>query len=114
MELSQSDWAKAKSIAHELAHDVDRNELGKIVAYAKRTRDTDKILALVKGLPQSGYVRSRRTRGYLQRIANTLTHELSGLSGERALTVLAWAFRLMTLYQTERGTRKASGRKRSR
>ena len=111
MELSQADWTKAETIARELAKDVDRNELGKIVSYARRTRDTAKILELVEVLPKSGYVRSRRTRGYLQRIADVLSHQLAGLDGERALLVLAWAFRLMTMHQTRMGTRKAAGRK---
>ena len=81
------------------------------MSYARRTRDTAKILKLVRALPQSGYVRSRRTRGYLQRIADVLSKQLQGLEGKRALAVLAWAFRLMTTYQTQRGTRKAVSRK---
>jgi hypothetical protein len=111
MELSSAEWAKAEAIASELAQDVDRNELGKIVAYAQRTQDTGRVLKLVERLPQSGYVRSGRTRGYLQRIAGVLRRELAGLEGERALAVLAWSFRLLTTYQTERGTRTADGRK---
>ncbi len=114
MELKRAEWAKAEAIARELALDVDRNELGKIVAYAHRTRDTDKILALVERLPRSGYVRSGRTRGYLERISGVLRRELAGLEGERALAVLGWAFRLLTTYQTERGTRRASGRQKRR
>jgi hypothetical protein len=114
MELNQAEWVKADAIARELALDVDRNELGKIVAYAHRTRDTAKILALVESLPRSGYVRSGRTRGYLERIARVLRRELAGLEGERALAVLAWAFRLMTTYQTEKGTRTADGRQKHR
>lgn len=110
MELNKEDWTRAETIARELAQDVDRNELGKIVAYAKRTRDKAKILALVKRLPRSGYIRSGRTLGYLQRITTVLERELTPVEGEQAITILAWAFRLMTTYQTERGTRTAAGR----
>lgn len=110
MELTKEDWAKAEAIARELALEVDRNELGKIVAYAQRTRDTAKILALVESLAQSGYVRSGQTQGYLRRIAATLRRELAVLEGPRAHAVLAWAFRLLTTYQTERGTRTAMSR----
>ena len=110
MELSRAEWTKAEAIARELALDVDRNELGKIVSYAQRVRDTDKVFELVRRLPQSGYVRSGRTRGYLERIARVLRRELVGLEDDRALLVLAWAFRLLTLYQTEHGTRTAAGR----
>ena len=112
MELKDAEWRKADTIARELARDVDRNELGKIVAYAHRTRDTGRILALVERLPRSGYVRSRRTRGYLERIAGVLREELSGLTGERSLAVLGWSFRLLTTYQAEYGTRRAEGRSR--
>jgi hypothetical protein len=114
MELSHAEWAKAETIARQLALDVDRNELGKVVAYAKHVRDAGKVMELLGRLPQSGYVRSGRTRGYLERIASALRSELAGLEGDRALVVLAWAFRLLTLYQTERGTRKATGRGKSR
>jgi hypothetical protein len=72
--------------------------LGKVVAYAQRTRDTDRILALVQRLPESGYVRSGRTQGYLQRIARVLQQELADMKGDRAVAVLSWAFRLMTTY----------------
>jgi hypothetical protein len=112
MELSRAEWAKADAIARDLALDVDRNELGKVVSYAHRTQDTDKVLALVERLSRSGYVRSGRTQGYLKRIAGVLRRELTGLEGKRAQAVLAWAFRLLTTYQTERGTRRASGRQR--
>jgi hypothetical protein len=114
MELSNAEWARAEAIARDLALDVDRNELGKIVAYAHRVRDTNKVLNLVTRLPQSGYVRSGRTRGYLERIAGVLRRELAGMEGERALVVLTWAFRLLTTYQTERGTRMATGRRKPR
>jgi hypothetical protein len=111
MELNKAEWAKAETIARELARDVDRNELGKIVSYAHRNRNTQDIMALVETLPHSGYVRSQRTRGYLERIAEVLRRELAGMEGEHALWVLTWAFRLLTTYQTEHGTRTAVGRK---
>ncbi|RME69896.1 MAG: hypothetical protein D6784_17640 [Chloroflexi bacterium] len=115
MELTAKDWAKAEAIARELAHDVDRNELGKIVSYARRSRDVGRVIELARGLPASGYVRSGRTRSYLTRIADTLQNNLAGITdGEQALAILAWAFRLMTTYQTELGTRKAQGRKSKR
>lgn len=108
----EDEWNKAEVIARALAEDVDRNELGKILAYARSVRDTESILDLVHRLPRSGYIRSGRTQGYLQRIDQVLQRELAGLVGERAVLVLAWAFRLMTFYQTQLGTRRASGRQR--
>lgn len=100
MELTKEDWRRADAIARELAADVDRNELGKVVAYAQYVKNTDKVLKLVERLPKSGYVRSGRTRGYLEHISGVLHEKLGGLEGERALAVLAWAFRLMTTYQS--------------
>lgn len=110
MELTKTEWAKAERIARELAIDVDRNELGKIVAYAHRHRKTADIMALVERLPRSGYVRSQRTRSYLERIAEVLRRELAGVEGERSQAVLGWAFRLLTTYQMELGTRTADRR----
>jgi hypothetical protein len=112
MQMSQDEWQRAQRIARELAHSVDRNELGKIVSYAHRTQDTERVLKLVARLPRSRYIHSQRTRDYLQRIADVLPRELRGLSGPRSLLVLSWAFRLMTYYQTEAGTRTAAGRER--
>ena len=89
---------------------MDRNELGKVVAYAHRTHDIKKVLALVNRLPDSGYVRSNRTRGYMERIADVLNRQIAKEELERALHILSWAFRLMTSYQTEMGTGMASGR----
>ena len=83
-EPTTDEWNKAEVIARALAEDVDRNELGKIVSYAHRVRDTSAVLDLVHRLPRSGYVRSGRTRGYLERIDQVLQHELSGLAGARA------------------------------
>lgn len=110
MILNKNDWAKADAIARELASDVDRNELGKVVAYAHRVRNTRKIIDLTARLASSGYARSGRTRSYLGRIASVLRRQLAGLDNERAITVLAWAFRMMTTYQTECGTRTAATR----
>lgn len=110
MQMSQDEWQRAQKIARELARNADRNELGKIVAYAHRTQDTEKVLKLVARLPRSHYIHSKRTRDYLQSIADVLQRELRGLHGQRSLLVLGWAFRLMTYYQTEGGTRTAAGR----
>lgn len=110
MEMTDADWAKAERIARELASGVDRNELGKIVAYTHQVQDTGKLLNLVGRLPYSGYVRSGRTRDYLRQIARVLRKELADVEGERARLILGWAFRLMTTYQTEQGTRTSTGR----
>ena len=60
--LSKKEFAIADALARELAADVDRNELGKVIAYFKRERSRKKLFTLLGRLPDSGYVRSRRTR----------------------------------------------------
>jgi len=113
--LTRDEWAAADALARELAPDVDRNELGKVISYFQRTRSKEKLFELLKRLPRSGYVRSKRTRGYLTRIAGACRRHLRGVEEDRrALAVLGWSFRLMTRYQTESGQRYARSRSRRR
>jgi len=113
--LSRKEWAAADALARELAPDVDRNELGKVISYFQRTRSRKKLFVLLERLPRSGYVRSQRTRDYLKRIAEACRRHLRGVEDDRqALAVLSWGFRLMTRYQTESGQRYARGRQKQR
>jgi hypothetical protein len=113
--LTHQEFAVADALARELAPDVDRNELGKVFSYFQRTRSKQKLFELLERLPRSGYVRSKRTREYLRRIAGACRRHLKGIEGDqRALAVLGWSFRLMTCYQTESGQRYARGRQRPR
>ncbi len=117
-ELTKEEWARADSIARELARDTDRNELGKVIAFFQRRqhdqKGKEKFLLLLERLPKSGYVRSNRTRDYLARIRDVCTRELRDVPSERAVAVLAWAFRKMTYYQTMAGQRTADARGRFR
>jgi hypothetical protein len=89
-------------MARDLARDVDRNELGKVVTYLRRTRSREKFLQLLDRLPQSVYIRrSNRTQTYFRRIAKTCRSHLANVSDEKALALVGWAFRLMTYYQAE-------------
>jgi hypothetical protein len=109
--LNSEEWAIAKALARELARDVDRNELGKAVSYFQRVRSRTKFFRLLERLPQSGYTRSRRTRAYLERIAQACQRHLQPISDDRrALAVVSWSFRLMTQYQTRTGRRYARSR----
>jgi hypothetical protein len=113
--LTRQEFDVADALARELAPDVDRNELGKVISYFQRTRSKEKLFDLLDRLPRSGYVRSKRTRNYLSRIAEACRRHLRGVKGDRrALAVLGWSFRLMTRYQADRGTRYARGRKKRR
>lgn len=115
MALTEREWAAAERLARDLARDVDRNELGKVLSYFQRVGSKEKLFRLLKRLPGSGYIRSGQTRGYLQRIAEACERHLQGIEeDEQALRVLGWAFRLTTYYQTRRGTRYARGRTRRR
>jgi len=113
--LTRHEWAAADALARELAPDVDRNELGKVISYFQRTRSREKLFDLLERLPRSGYVRSKRTREYLRRITEACRRHLKDVEGDRrALAVLGWGFRLMTRYQTETGRRYARGRQKRR
>ncbi|MCP4424801.1 MAG: hypothetical protein GY803_09935 [Chloroflexi bacterium] len=107
LELTADEWQRAQDLAQALAKDVDRNEFGKIVAYLQRTGDVGKVETLLRRLPNTNFIRSRRTEGYLLRIEKTWKRYLRGLDNERALLVASWAFRLMTYYQDQRPGRRA-------
>jgi len=110
-ELTSAEWRKADAIARDLAVDVDRNELGKIISYFQRLKDKGKLLELLRRLPDSGYVHSARTRGYLARIAGVCNEHLAGVQdNDTALSILGWSFRLMTYHQTASGRRFAQSR----
>lgn len=100
LELTPDEWRRADALARDLAKNVDRNEFGKVVAYLRRAKDTDKVLTLLRRLPNSAFIRSNQTRGYLERIAQAWDRHLKTVEGDRALLVANWAFRLMTYYQT--------------
>jgi hypothetical protein len=103
MELTPQDWDRVDKIAHALAKDVDRNELGKVVTFFRLHRDKGKFLTLIERLSRSEeYIRSQRTRGYFQRILRTCQQHLSNVDDERALQMVSWALRLMTYYVLEK------------
>ena len=107
IELTPEEWHKAEQMARDLARDVDRNELGKVVSYFKRVRDKEKFLTLLERLPSSANIRSGRTQGYLQRIAGVCQRHLADVEPDRrALAIVAWVFRLMTYEQTRTGRRQ--------
>ncbi len=97
--LTPDEWARADALARDLAHDVDRNEFGKIVTYMRRTKSPANVHVLLRRLPRSTFIRSNQTERYLERIAAAWGKHLQGLPATRATLVASWAFRLMTYYQ---------------
>lgn len=113
MALTEQEWKTVHTLARDLSRDVDRNELGKVVAYFRLGKDRDRFLELLERLPKSPLMRrSRRTRGYYERIRDTCRRHLKGVPDKKALEMVAWAFRLVTYYAVEMGTRTAEGRQR--
>lgn len=109
--LTTQELALAQAIARELAPQVDRNELGKMIDFFRRTKSKAQFFGLLEKLPRSGYGRSKRTLDYLQRIAETCTKHLGAIPDDkRALAIVAWSFRLMTYQQTLKGQRYARNR----
>jgi len=113
--LGRDEWKIAEALARELAPNVDRNELGKVLAYFHRVRSKTKFFKLLERLPRSGYARSKQTREYMRQIADVCQKHLRLVApDERALAILGWSFRLMTNYQTQSGQRYATDRTRGR
>jgi hypothetical protein len=111
MALTQQEWQTVHALARDLAGDVDRNEVGKVVAYFRLEKSRDRFLELLERLPASPMMRrSGRTRGYYQRIGQACRRHLQGVPDAKALEMVAWAFRLMTFYGAQMGTRTAEGR----
>lgn len=103
-DLTAEEWERAHALARTLAQDVDRNEFGKIITYFRRAQDPSKMLTLLQRLPRSAFVRTNRTRGYLEKIAQAWQQYLppKRVEKERAVLIASWAFRLMTYYQEEK------------
>jgi len=113
MALTEQEWKTVHTLARDLARDVDRNELGKVVAYFRLEKSTDRFLELLNRLPESPLTRrSGKTRRYYERIRGTCHKYLQGIPDEKALEMVAWVFRLVTYYAAEMGTRTAKGRQR--
>ncbi|HLB48423.1 MAG TPA: hypothetical protein VJL59_15565 [Anaerolineales bacterium] len=112
VELSGQDWKTVDTMARDLARDVDRNELGKAVAYFRRTRSKGKFLELLKRLPSSDYIRrSNRTQQYFRRTEQACRQHLAAAGDEKALAIVTWAFRLMAFYQSENEQRFGGSRR---
>jgi hypothetical protein len=112
MALTTQEWKTVHTLARDLARDVDRNELGKVVAYFRLEKSRDRFLELLERLPKSPLMRrSKKTRHYYERIGDTCQQHLQDVPDEKALEMVAWAFRLVTYYAAQMGTRTAEGRK---
>lgn len=104
MELTERERRIADALAREMAGSVDANEVGKVLAFWRRWRDPQKVFALVKRLPNSGLVRTGRTKGYYEAMGRAFDRYLRNVRPETFGAILAWAFRLMRYYQLEQGS----------
>lgn len=96
----------ADEMAQDMAPDVDRNELGKVVAFYRRWPDPQRVFDLLEMLPDSGHLYSGRTKGYYRAIARACRRHLSNVDPETFGVVLGWSFRLLTYHQTRLGIRR--------
>ncbi len=111
MELTERERRIADTLAQAMAPDVDANEVGKVLAFWRRWRDPQKVFALLKRLPNSSLVRTRRTRGYYQTMHRAFNEHLRDVQPGAFGAVLAWAFRLMRYYQLESGQHRSQDRR---
>jgi len=112
MELTERERQVADALARTMASHVDANEVGKVLAFWRRWRDPQKVLALLERLPNSGLVRTGRTRGYYEAMHRAFHQHLRNIRPEAFGAVLGWAFRLMRYYQLESGQGRPQGRRR--
>lgn len=106
MKITPEGLKLADRMAQDMAPDVDRNELGKIVAFYRRWPDPQRVFKLLGLLPDSGHLYSGRTKGYYQAIARVCRRHLRNTDPETFGVVLGWSFRLLTYHQTRLGIRK--------
>jgi hypothetical protein len=99
MEPTRDDMRIADRMAQEMAAVVDASELKKIVSYVERFRDPARCLELLQRLPESGFARTGRTRGYYRAILQSVERHLRDVEGERFVAILAWSERLLRYYQ---------------
>jgi len=114
MELTERERQTADALARAMAPRVDANEVGKVLAFWRRWRDPQKVFALIERLPNSGLVRTGRTRGYYEAMGRAFNQHLRDVRPEVFGAVLAWAFRLMRYYQLEASQDRSRGRRRRR
>ncbi len=74
MELTEKERQTADALARAMFPHVDANEVGKVLAFWRRWRDSQKVFALLERLPGSGLVRTGRTRGYYRAMHRAFTH----------------------------------------
>jgi len=105
--LTSAEWDKAHRLAQSLvSEEADRNELGKALAYFRQSGDKAGFLELLGDLPDSGFIRSGKTKGYFNTIADACKEHLADLNDERTLLVAGWAFRLFQWYSLPASARE--------
>ncbi len=97
--LNASEWAAVRRMAKGMAG-IDRNELGRALAYFRLKRDKRSFLELLRRLPDSDLVRTNRTVQYYRTMLAVCEPVLRQVDNdERALAMVAWAFRLLAYEQ---------------
>lgn len=98
---------KARQLAQQLnAQRVDVNEVEKVLAYARCTRDMGKLRDIVGRLAeQDVIVYSNRTKRYAQAIQDVMIPALPR-DAEQALELLGWTVRMMRYERTVSGSRR--------
>jgi len=93
----------ARKLARRLADEqVDVNEVEKVLAYARRVRDVDRVREVLRRLAtQDLIVYSKRTKGYIQSIQRIVGPVLPR-DPDAALELLGWTARLMRYEQQRR------------
>ena len=104
MELNDSQWRAADSIARELVRrDCDPNEVQKAFVYLRTHKDPERLFRFLSVLVQRGQllVRSGRTLGYYGVVQEVAQRHLAAYRADATtmMQILGWAVRLMRYYK---------------
>ncbi len=128
-QMDEEQWAIAHDIAFELVdRGTDPNELGKVIAFMRRARDSDnakdRLMSLVQRMADSrnALIRSQQTQRFYRNIKEACQQHLRGINeAEELLHILGWSLRLMRYYRVEpkraaeeqRGPRSTKGQQKT-
>lgn len=109
LQMNENLWSIAHNLAYEMhEHNVDVNEVNKVIAFMRQYHKVDDALDKFKSLLQQlaysddAPIQSGRTRDYYEDIQECCQKHLGNISNpNELLLILGWSRRLMYYYKVE-------------
>ena len=109
LQMNENLWSIAHNLAYEMhEHNVDVNEVNKVIAFMRQYHKVDDALDKFKSLLQQlaysddAPIQSGRTRDYYEDIQECCQKHLDNISDpNELLLILGWSRRLMYYYEVE-------------